>query len=355
MDTNNYYPFGLNHISASFSTSGFGSFYSYKYNGKELQETGLFDYGWRQYMPDLGRWNGIDQLAESYLSTSPYAYVANNPISNTDPDGRWINEDGTIDTSGRTPGFTSGRQMYQQFLGRNSWDGGGNGNYTPFGQTQAYADLMDAFYNGGTAGVSNKDGVLRWWTDYEDPDPTVTGIGAFGMLKLKASYEYDSNMHKISQDIRKYSAYGFTLSKMLQAGYEHASLYGKPPAYTTTSLYYEQKIFGKKILSVKLPFRQMNADKALKYAKFAKGAAIGLGAVSAGLGIYDMVQNGVTTSNTLDTTMSVLAATPTGVTQGIATAYFTLNFISTLTTGKDIGQHLDANGYNLGEYLNNLK
>ncbi len=56
----------------------------------------MFDYGWRQYMPDLGRWNGIDQLAEAYSSTSTYAYVANNPISNTDPDGRWINEDGSI-------------------------------------------------------------------------------------------------------------------------------------------------------------------------------------------------------------------------------------------------------------------
>ncbi|MBE4949352.1 hypothetical protein [Chryseobacterium culicis] len=37
-----YYPLGLNHISNSFSNSGFESFYSYKYNDKELQETGLF-------------------------------------------------------------------------------------------------------------------------------------------------------------------------------------------------------------------------------------------------------------------------------------------------------------------------
>ncbi|PWW17016.1 RHS repeat-associated protein [Chryseobacterium sp. AG844] len=48
----------------------------------------MFDYGWRQYMPDLGRWNGIDQLAESYQMASPYAYVLNNPISFLDPDGR---------------------------------------------------------------------------------------------------------------------------------------------------------------------------------------------------------------------------------------------------------------------------
>ncbi|WP_367118533.1 hypothetical protein [Chryseobacterium sp.] len=39
-DANNYYPFGLNHIEGMLSTSNFGGYYSYKYNGKELQETG---------------------------------------------------------------------------------------------------------------------------------------------------------------------------------------------------------------------------------------------------------------------------------------------------------------------------
>ncbi|UEQ78617.1 DUF6443 domain-containing protein [Chryseobacterium arthrosphaerae] len=58
IDTNNYYPFGLNHIGGSMQNSKFGSFYSYKYNEKELQETGMFDYGWRQYMPDLGDGTG---------------------------------------------------------------------------------------------------------------------------------------------------------------------------------------------------------------------------------------------------------------------------------------------------------
>ncbi|AYZ11965.1 hypothetical protein EGY05_08525 [Chryseobacterium arthrosphaerae] len=34
--------------------------YQYKYNGKELQETGMYDYGVRMYIPDIGRWGVVD-------------------------------------------------------------------------------------------------------------------------------------------------------------------------------------------------------------------------------------------------------------------------------------------------------
>ncbi|PRA95686.1 sugar-binding protein [Chryseobacterium sp. MYb7] len=85
LDTNNYYPFGLNHIGNTFSP--FGSFYSYKYNGKELQESGMYDFGARMYMPDLGRWNATDPLAEAFSQFSSYHYGANNPVMFTDPDG----------------------------------------------------------------------------------------------------------------------------------------------------------------------------------------------------------------------------------------------------------------------------
>ncbi|OJX33880.1 MAG: hypothetical protein BGO86_03095 [Chryseobacterium sp. 36-9] len=39
-------------------------------------------------MPDLGRWFGMDQLAESYSPISPYTYAVNNPAMMIDPDGR---------------------------------------------------------------------------------------------------------------------------------------------------------------------------------------------------------------------------------------------------------------------------
>ncbi|WP_336963012.1 DUF6443 domain-containing protein [Chryseobacterium contaminans] len=93
-DTNNYYPFGLSHISGMLSLSNFGGLYSYKYNGKELQETGMYDYGARMYMPDLGRWGVIDPLAEKYRRHSSYNYAVNNPIRFIDPDGRAVIDGG---------------------------------------------------------------------------------------------------------------------------------------------------------------------------------------------------------------------------------------------------------------------
>nr|WP_236859479.1 RHS repeat-associated core domain-containing protein [Chryseobacterium sp. MEBOG06] len=74
-------------MSGSFGTSNFGSFYSYKYNGKELQETGMYDYGARMMMPDLGRWGAMDAMSEKYSSWSPYNYAINNPVMVIDPDG----------------------------------------------------------------------------------------------------------------------------------------------------------------------------------------------------------------------------------------------------------------------------
>ncbi|QCX53796.1 RHS repeat-associated core domain-containing protein [Elizabethkingia sp. JS20170427COW] len=95
LEESNYYPFGLKH--EGYNNYAGNPNYQYKYNGKELQETGMYDYGWRQYMPDIGRWISVDPLAELSTRWSPYAYAYNNPIRFIDPDGRFAfppNNDG---------------------------------------------------------------------------------------------------------------------------------------------------------------------------------------------------------------------------------------------------------------------
>src|SRR5690606_10248794 len=88
-DSNDYYPFGMSFVRNSEEDAHFGtgSYFNYKYNGKELQETGMFDYGARFYMPDIGRWGVVDPLAEKMRRWSPYTYAYNNPIRFIDPDG----------------------------------------------------------------------------------------------------------------------------------------------------------------------------------------------------------------------------------------------------------------------------
>lgn len=83
---NNYYPFGLKHEGYNGINSATPS-YKYKYNGKEFQETGMYDYGARFYMPDIGRWGVVDPLAEKFFDYSGYNYVLNNPIKFIDKDG----------------------------------------------------------------------------------------------------------------------------------------------------------------------------------------------------------------------------------------------------------------------------
>ncbi|MGH1519129.1 RHS repeat-associated core domain-containing protein, partial [Chryseobacterium sp. JK1] len=90
LEENNYYPFGLKH--EGYTPLVGNPSYQYKYNGKELQETGMYDYGARMYMPDIGRWGVVDPLSEKYRRHSTYNYAVNNPIRFIDPDGRSVKD-----------------------------------------------------------------------------------------------------------------------------------------------------------------------------------------------------------------------------------------------------------------------
>jgi len=65
----------------------------FKFTGKERDAATGFDYfGARYYDSDISVWLSVDPLTARYPSTSPYAYVENNPIRFVDPNGLFKRE-----------------------------------------------------------------------------------------------------------------------------------------------------------------------------------------------------------------------------------------------------------------------
>lgn len=76
LDANDYYPFGMNTLQES-EFSATASPLNYKFQEQELQETGFYSFKWRQYMPDVGRFFGVDPLSEEYSYQSHYNFSEN--------------------------------------------------------------------------------------------------------------------------------------------------------------------------------------------------------------------------------------------------------------------------------------
>jgi len=117
LDATDYYPFGLAMPGRSHTTAP-GT--KEMFTGHERDhEVGLDYMVARRYDPALGRFLGIDPMADSYSSWSPYAYVLNNPIILIDPTGMCARE-GANSGPGGPPecfGFDIATDMYQNARG----------------------------------------------------------------------------------------------------------------------------------------------------------------------------------------------------------------------------------------------
>ena len=94
VEENDYYPYGLLYPDKPNATGIGTRIQPYTTTGKELDthySLNWLNFGSRQYMPDLGQWNRVDDLCEEYYPTGPYVYCGANPVKYIDPTGMYIN------------------------------------------------------------------------------------------------------------------------------------------------------------------------------------------------------------------------------------------------------------------------
>ena len=84
LQVDQYYPFGMRLGGLSYQS---GTENRFRYNGKEFHQElnlGLYDYGARMYDPSIGRFSGIDPIAEDFNWVTPYNYAENEPVAHID-------------------------------------------------------------------------------------------------------------------------------------------------------------------------------------------------------------------------------------------------------------------------------
>jgi RHS repeat-associated protein len=106
-----YSPFGVQLAERTISGDG----YRFGFQGQEMDgEFGgsgnSIDFGARMYDPRLGRMRSLDAFASKYPAISPYAFVANNPISNIEMGGDSVL---FYSSSGKYLGYSNDNQRYK--------------------------------------------------------------------------------------------------------------------------------------------------------------------------------------------------------------------------------------------------
>jgi RHS repeat-associated protein len=86
-----YYPGGMQMPSRFITASNTN--YRYGFNGKENDKDASmdgnnYDYGFRIYNPQIGRFLSVDPLMKDFAFYSPYQFAGNSPIAKLDLDGR---------------------------------------------------------------------------------------------------------------------------------------------------------------------------------------------------------------------------------------------------------------------------
>ncbi|SMP21095.1 RHS repeat-associated core domain-containing protein [Chryseobacterium profundimaris] len=183
--------------------------YQYNYNGKELQETGMYDYGARFYMPDLGRWGVVDPLAEVTPHVSSYHYANNSPVMYNDPTGMVSQSfmDNVWNSSSGTTWYNTGTGFVSDGGSAMDYDG----NNINWGRS--YMDMLMMRVGLGSSGEGG--GAIAF--EKILPELVMTARGNKYNWNMSLNHDYNSYllMSKITGVIRNWN-YDINSSNMGQ-------------------------------------------------------------------------------------------------------------------------------------------
>lgn len=104
----------------------------YEYNGQEIQEDfdiDWYQYKWRNYDPQIGRFFCVDPLAPKYEYLTPYQFASNNPISMRELEGLEGIKFQEVDENGNLKRHVVQQTVYVVVVDK--WDKKGTGRKEP--------------------------------------------------------------------------------------------------------------------------------------------------------------------------------------------------------------------------------
>ncbi len=254
LETNEYYPYGLKMASISYkAASTLTNRYGWN-GGNEYEDEGELNYSntfYRKYDAQIGRFTGVDMLAEKFAGINPYQFGANNPVMFNDPMGDRLKglmekgPDGNYHVGWRT------EQLWGDY-GFFDWgnEGGASGNYSNVRGLSSASVLSQLRF--GEKISTNKKGEYGFWSSrWQDgaPEKGSTNIEVKGTTTFTAFTNFLSNayfgyldpaMVWINQNVnpvtpfaellmgRAYSQQGFVASKPRLESAAQAALYAFP-------------------------------------------------------------------------------------------------------------------------------
>ncbi|EJW20245.1 toxin [Paenibacillus alvei] len=200
-----FYPYGgtalwtaRSEVEASYKTM--------RYSGKELDATGLYYYGYRYYMPWLGRWLNPDP-AGTVDGLNLYRMVRNNPIGLMDPDGNApINKaDYRTENGDLFYGLSGERGRYIKIFDSNF------ANLRTTEEKTQYPVIIDAYNNKVVSSVLKNYPLKTLGNLMKEPKKYASKIKVPKNLKLdaeKANFPLWADYFKLAEENAKFNISG---------------------------------------------------------------------------------------------------------------------------------------------------